>query len=197
MTKKKTTTKAKAAEVKESKEEVKETKKVETKKPAPKKRPKRVVVDRETEVIFMNNTNGGLFYRCPKTHAVYDMQEYGDEDYITVEQLLIMNNTSRKMLKELWVLLVDTADEDVEIEDVIKYLGLDSLYNDEVAPENIDDFIIKSTDNRFEKSLSKMGKTLGQKIVERSILLFREGSLNSFSKMSILKEFTDNEDLFE
>ena len=188
MTKKKTTSKV---------EEVKNEAIIEDVKPTTKKRPKRIVVDRDTEVIFMNNTNGGLFYRCPKTHAVYDMQEYGDEDYITVEQLMIMNNTSRKMLKELWVLLIDTADEEVEIEDVIKYLGLDGLYNDEVAPEDIEDFIIKSKDDKFEKSLNKMGKTLQGKVIEQSILLFREGKLNSFSKMSMLKEFTDNEDLFE
>lgn len=188
MTKKKTT--KKVEEVKEVKE------KPVTAKPKPKK-PKRVVVDRATEVIFMNNTNGGLFYRCPKTHSVYDMQEYGDTDYITVEQLMIMNNTSRKMLRELWVLLVDTADEDVEIEDVIKYLGLDSLYNDEIAPEDIEDFIIKSKDDKFEKSLNKMGKTLSQKVVENAILLYRRGDLNSISKVNILKEFTDDEDLFE
>lgn len=172
-------------------EEIKEEKTIS------KKRPKRVVVDRDTEVIFMNNTNGGLFYRCPKTHAMYDMQGYGDEDYITVEQLLIMNNSSRKMLKDLWVLLIDTVDEDVEIEDVIKYLGLDDLYNDEVAPEDIDDFILKSKDEKFEKSLNKMGKTLSQNVVERSILLYREGKLNSLSKVNIVKEFTDDEDLFE
>lgn len=188
MAKKKTTTKTEVEKAED---------KAEVKKPETTKRKKRVVVDRDTEVIFMNNTNGGLFYRCPKTHSVYDMQEYGDEDYITVEQLLIMNNTSRKMLKELWVLLIDTADDDVEIEDVITYLGLDSLYNDEVAPEDIEDFILKSKDDKFEKSLNKMGKTLQAKVVEHSILLFREGKLNSFSKMSVLKDFVDDEDLFE
>ena len=79
------------------------TEKVEVKETVKKTPPKRVVVDRATEVIFMNNTNGNLFYRCPKTHATYDMYEHGDTDYITVEQLMIMNNTSRKMLKELWI----------------------------------------------------------------------------------------------
>lgn len=196
MSKKDTAKETKKEVVKEviKEESTKETK--ETKKTTQKK-PKRVVVDRDTEVVFMNNTNGSLFYRCPKTHSVYDMQEYGNTDYITVEQLMIMNNTSRKMLKELWILLVDTADENVEIDDVIKYLGLDSLYSDEITPDSIEDFIVKSTDNKFETSLQKMGKTLSKKVVEHSLLLFKSGNLNSLSKINILKDFTNNEDLFE
>ena len=142
------TTKTKKETTKKT--DVKETtEKVEVKETVKKSAPKRVVVDRDTEVIFMNNTNGNLFYRCPKTHATYDMYEYGDTDYITVEQLMIMNNTSRKMLKELWVLLLDTANEDAEIADVLRYLGLENLYTDIVAPEDIDNFVVKSPDDKF------------------------------------------------
>ena len=145
----------------------------------------------------MNITNGNLFYRCPKTHATYDMYEYGDTDYITVEQLLIMNNTSRKMLKELWVLLIDVATEGVELEDVLKYLGVDKLYSDEIAPEDTDNFILKSPDNKFAKTLEKMDKILAKKVVERSVILYREGNFNSLAKLNAIKEFTGNEDLFE
>lgn len=166
----------------------------ETVKKAP---PKRVVVDRATEVIFMNNTNGNLFYRCPKTHATYDMYEYGDTDYITVEQLMIMNNTSRKMLKELWILLIDTATDGVELSDVLKYLGLENLYTDLVAPEDVDNFIIKSPDGKFTNTLGKMDKALTSKVVERSVILYREGKFNSLAKLNAIKEFTKNEDLFE
>lgn len=175
------------------------TKKTETKKTTTTKKaaPKRVVVSRDTEVIFMNNTNGNLFYKCPKTHATYDMYEYGDTDYITVEQLLIMNNTSRKMLKELWILLVDVATEGVELDDVLKYLGIDKLYKDEIAPEDIDNFILKSPDTKFAKTLEKMDKILAQKALERSIVLYREGKLNSITKLNTIKEFADNENLFE
>lgn len=168
--------------------------KEETVKKAP---PKRVVVDRATEVIFMNNTNGNLFYRCPKTHATYDMYEYGDTDYITVEQLMIMNNTSRKMLKELWILLVDTATDGVEINDVLKYLGLENLYTDLVAPEDVDNFVVKSPDAKFTNTLGKMDKSLATKVVERAVILYREGTFNSLTKLNAIKEFVGNDDLFE
>lgn len=175
----------------------KTTEKVVAKNTVKKSAPKRVVVDRETEVIFMNNTNGNLFYRCPKTHATYDMYEYGDTDYITVEQLMIMNNTSRKMLKELWVLLLDTASEDTEITDVLKYLGLENLYTDIVAPEDIDNFVVKSPDSKFSNTLNKMDKVLAKKVVERSVILYREGKFNSLAKLNAVKEFVGNDDLFE
>lgn len=175
----------------------KTTEKAEVKETTKKTTLKRVVVDRNTEVIFMNNTNGNLFYRCPKTHVTYDMYDYGDTDYITVEQLLIMNNTSRKMLKELWILLVDVITEGVELEDVLKHLGIDKLYSDEIAPEDIDNFVLKSPDNKFSKTLEKMDKILAKKVVERSVVLYREGKFNSLAKLNAIKEFTDNEDLFE
>lgn len=179
------------------KEAKKESDNIEVKKTVKKTPPKRVVVDRATEVIFMNNTNGNLFYRCPKTHATYDMYEYGDTDYITVEQLMIMNNTSRKMLKELWILLVDTATDDVEINDVLKYLGLENLYTDLIAPEDIDNFVVKSPDAKFTNTLGKMDKALANKVVERSVILYREGKFNSLAKLNAIKNFTKNEDLFE
>lgn len=175
----------------------KTTETVDVKETVKKSTPKRVVVDRNTEVVFMNNTNGNLFYKCPKTHATYDMYEYGDTDYITVEQLLIMNNTSRKMLKELWILLIDVATEGVELEDVLKYLGIDKLYSDEITPEDVDNFILKSLDNKFAKTLEKMDKVLAKKVVERAVILYREGGFNSLSKLNAIKEFIGNEDLFE
>lgn len=173
------------------------TENIEVKETVKKSTPKRVVVDRTTEVMFMNNTNGNLFYKCPKTHATYDMYEYGDTDYITVEQLMIMNNTSRKMLKELWILLLDVVSDGVTLDDVLKYLGIEKLYSDDVAPEDIDNFILKSPDNKFANTLKKMDKVLGRKVVERSLILYREGKFNSLSKSNALKDYTNNEDLFE
>ena len=180
-----------------AKKETKKDDNIEVKETVKKPIPKRVVVDRATEVIFMNNTNGNLFYRCPKTHATYDMYEYGDTDYITVEQLMIMNNTSRKMLKELWILLIDTATDGVELSDVLKYLGLENLYTDLVAPEDVDNFIVKSPDVKFTNTLDKMDKALALKVVERSVILYKAGKFNSLAKLNAIKEFTKNEDLFE
>lgn len=176
--------------------EKKETpkKKATTKKAAPKKR---VVVDRNTEVVFMNNTSGKFFYQCPKTHSVYKMTEYGDTDYITVDELLTMRNSSRKILNDLWILLIDVHSDEVSVEDVWKYLGVDGLYKDVINPEDIDGFIIKSTDVKFKDCLSKMGEALAIKVIERSVVLARTEQLNSTTKLNIIKNFTGNEDLFD
>lgn len=193
-TEKATKTTTKKITVKETKPKA-TPKKAEPKKVAPKT--KRVVVDRNTEVVFMNNTSGNLFYKCPRTHATYDLYEYGDIDYITVEQLLTMNNTSRTMLNDLWVLLLDTTDEDVEIDDVLKYLGIDKLYNDIIRPEDVDKFITESTDDNFKTALEKMSKALATRVVERSADLHKSEMFNSLAKLNALKELTGNEDLFE
>ena len=108
-----------------------------------------------------------------------------------------MNNSNRKILKELWIILLDVITEGVEIEDVWTYLGVDNLYNDIIKPEDVDGFIKKSPENKFKNALGKMNKVLATKVIERAIVLYRNGELNSVTKINILKEFTNNEDLFE
>lgn len=158
---------------------------------------KRTKIDRNIEVLFMNNTNGNFFYRCPKTQNVYDMQEYGDVDYITVDELLTMRNSHRKILNDLWILLIDVNSDEVELEDVLRFLGIDKLYNDIVKPDKIDGFILRTGDKKFKDILERMNKIIAKKVVERAIVLFKEGKFNSISKANILKEFTGNEHLFE
>lgn len=169
-----------------------------TKKPTTKTSPrKRVKIDRDLEVAFMNNTNGGFFYKCPKTQNIYDMQEYGDIDYITVDELLTMRNSYRKILNDLWILLIDVNSDEVSIEDVWRYLGVYRLYNDLVKPERIDEFILRSGDRRFRDTLERLHDALVKKVVERAVALYKEGKLNSIGKANILIELTGNEDLFE
>lgn len=158
---------------------------------------KKVMINRDVEVAFMNNTSGSFFYKCPKTQNIYDMYEYGDIDYITIDELLTMRNSHRAILNNLWILVIDVNDEDIEIGDVWKYLGIEKLYDDVIKPDEIDDFIIKSKDNKFQDALEKMNKVLAKKVIERAVVLYREEKLNSISKVNILKEFTGKDELFE
>lgn len=164
------------------------------KKPTPRKR---VAIDRNLQVLFMNNNEGGFFYRCPKTHNIYDMSEYGDVDYITIDELVTMRNTHRRILNELWILLIDIDSDEVSIEDVWEYLGLEHLYNDVVKPTEIDEFILRSRDDKFEANLNKMHEVLATKVVERAVVLYKQGKLNSIRKINAIKDFTGKEDLFD
>lgn len=177
-------------------EEVKDTK-AKKKKSTAKKTKKRVVIDRETEVSFMNNTSGSFFYRCPKTQNIYELTEYGDIDYITVGELMYMRNSHRKILNEMWIVLTDVMSDEITLDDVLKHLGLDDLYNAEINPLDIDGFILKSTDKKFISAVEKMSKPVVRKVAERAIALYRNDKFSSMNKANILKEIMENDELFD
>jgi hypothetical protein len=148
------------------------------------------------EVAIMNNTHGGFIYVCPKTQNRYEMTGYGDIDYITVGELLTMKNSHKPILEKFWILLIDVITDEVELEDVLKYLGLDRIYDDVLKPENIDEFIIKSKSEDFNKAIKTMNKNISERVIERSIMLFREGNFNDFTKIQHMQEIVGNDQLF-
>lgn len=157
---------------------------------------KRVQVSRDLEVAFINFTSGGFIYIDPKTQNRYEMESYGDMDYITVGELLTMKNSNKSILDKFWILLVDVLSDDVELEDVLKYLQLDKKYEDFLTPDEVDNLILKSNTGKFENIINKSDKNLSERIVERAILLFREGKFNDYSKMEVIKKVSGNEELF-
>lgn len=157
---------------------------------------KRVQVSRDLEVAFINFTSGGFIYIDPKTQNRYEMESYGDMDYITVGELLTMKNSNKSILDKFWILLVDVLSDDVELEDVLKYLQLDKKYQDFLTPDEVDNLILKSNTSKFENIINKSDKNLSERIVERAILLFREGKFNDYSKMEVIKKVSGNEELF-
>ena len=103
------------------------------------KRPKsfrelRKMISRDTEVLIMNNTQGGFYYSCPKTHMEINMSEFGDTEVVTIELLESMKNRAKVLFKNYCIMVVDVYPEPefedvIEISDVLNYLGIADLYN--------------------------------------------------------------------
>lgn len=160
-------------------------------------RKKRVDVSRDLEVVFMNNCNGGYIYIDPRSQNRYEMTEYGDTDYITVGELLTMKNSHKVHLEKFWIYLLDVVSDTVEIDDVIHYLGLDNVYKNALSPEEIDNLLLKVNDDKFAKLLESMSNIMAQKVVERAIILFKEGKFDSFAKIDAIQTKVNNLDLFK
>lgn len=201
-TTRKTTKEKETVEVKEEKAVVKRPKNF---------RELRKMLTRDTEVLIMNNTQGGFYYKCPKTHMEINMLEFGDTEVVTIELLEAMKNRARVAFKNYCIMIVDVYPEAefedvIEISDVLNYLGIADLYNivtdelenngDLYSEEFFDNLIINKSRDEFEKIAKKMNKKLLIQLAHRAVLLYQTGKFDSRYKMEFIQEKLGLEDLF-
>lgn len=201
-TTRKTTKEKETVEVKEEKAVVKRPKNF---------RELRKMLTRDTEVLIMNNTQGGFYYKCPKTHMEINMLEFGDTEVVTIELLEAMKNRARVAFKNYCIMIVDVYPEAefedvIEISDVLNYLGIADLYNivtdelenngDLYGEEFFDSLIINKSRDEFEKIVKKMNKKLLIQLAHRAVLLYQTGKFDSRYKMEFIQEKLGLEDLF-
>lgn len=201
-TTRKTTKEKETVEVKEEKAVVKRPKNF---------RELRKMLTRDTEALIMNNTQGGFYYKCPKTHMEINMLEFGDTEVVTIELLEAMKNRARVAFKNYCIMIVDVYPEAefedvIEISDVLNYLGIADLYNivtdelenngDLYSEEFFDNLIINKSRDEFEKIAKKMNKKLLIQLAHRAVLLYQTGKFDSRYKMEFIQEKLGLEDLF-
>ena len=61
----------------------------------------------EEEVPCMSITFGGLTYISPITGAIYNWHKIGDVEYLTMKELISMNNSKPVFLNRPWIILQD------------------------------------------------------------------------------------------
>ena len=159
----------------------------------------------------MNNTQGGFYYKCPKTQMEINLQEFGDTEVVTIELLEAMKNRAKIVFKNYCIMVVDVYPEvefedEIGIYDVLNYLGLTDLYNlvndelenngDLYSEEFFDNLIVNETRDRFERLAKKMNRKLLIQLAHRSVLLYQTGRFDSRYKMEFIQEKLGMEDLF-
>lgn len=168
-------------------------------------RKRRVNVDRNIEVVVVSNVIGSkFFYENPRMSQNIDLAKIGDEEYITVGDLRTMLNSNRKILEGFQLLITDVTTNEVTLEDVLIYLGLDKKYeeyyslankqNGELAEvTDIKDFILKAPFNAFEKTMEKIDSKLRTRVIEMAVVLFKLKEFGDYNKMRIIESYVNDE----
>lgn len=154
-------------------------------------------IPKDLDVIIMNNTNGRFAYTCPRTQNRHDIDTFGDMDRITLAELSTMKNSHKIILDKFWILIIDVDSDEFTVEDVLYYLQLDKLYEEALSNEEIDNLLKKVALNKFEKILKSLNNVMAVKVIERAVMLFREGEFGDSNKMDIMEELVKREDLFK
>lgn len=167
------------------------------------KRPTRVKVDRDTEVVVINNTFGRFIHNNPRLSMVIDLDRFGDEEYLTVGDLRTIANTNKKILEGFDLVILEVPDGENTVEEVVNFLGLgkhyDAYFKATGKGDNgsLQDFVLRSDEDQFERILKAMEKGLRNKVVDLSVKLFKMKKLKDYGKMQIIQEIVGDEDLFD
>lgn len=152
---------------------------------------------RDIEVEVLNMTNGEFFYKCRKTKEELNLMERGNSDIVTLDFLLNMKNQHRALLERLDLVIIDVYD-DFELSDILEYLGLSKIYEDEKYDvDYIEDAINDMDSEEFSNLVQNANIGLVVKIAERGIQLAKEGGFDSFFKRSCVAKRLGKEDIFD
>lgn len=169
-------------------------------------RRRRVSVPREVEVVIISNTPSRFFYENPRVSVAIDLQQIGDEEYLTVGDLRQILNSNRKLLEGFTILITDVMDSNYTLEDVLVFLGLDKKYDEyyslnrkkigePITAQDIKEFLLNSPANSFEKTMEKIDDKLRSRVIEQSVVLFKLKEFGDYNKMRVIESYV-NEDLF-
>lgn len=152
-------------------------------------------IEQDVEIIIANNVRGSFFYKSRNEDLILDMDEYGDEEYVTFGDLKKMMAQNRSILEKLKLVVVAVDHDDITVEEVVEalrlkdtYSELNSITEDGFELDGIESFIETSSQEELEKILNSNKTKLRSTIIETSVVMYREGKLKDYNKMKLIAE---------
>lgn len=141
-------------------------------------------MDLDIEVLVQNNRRGILNYNDGRG-ALIELQEYGDEEYVSMRTLKSLSTGRNKtLLRTLSLIIIDVIDEEVTLEDVLAELRLTKYYDkakedmaieEDLNAEVIDKFLDDASLDDVKRVMKN--KNLRTCVSERIIEKYKEGDM--------------------
>lgn len=138
-------------------------------------------MDLDIEVLVQNNRRGILNYNDGRG-ALIELEEYGDEEYVSMRTLKSLSTGRNKtLLRTLSLIIIDVIGEEVTLEDVLEELRLTKYYDkakeDMAIEEDLNaDVIDKFLDDASLDDIKRVmkNKNLRTCVSERIIEKYKE-----------------------
>lgn len=142
-------------------------------------------MDLDIEVLVQNNRRGILNYNDGRG-ALIELQEYGDEEYVSMRTLKSLSTGRNKnLLRTLSLIIIDVIDEEVTLEDVLAELRLTKYYDkakkdmdteDDLNVDVMDEFLEDASLDDIKRVMKI--KNLRTCVSERIIEKYKEGDIS-------------------
>lgn len=211
---KKNTKNSKKKEVKKAKEieiideiidDVEETEEVETEETVPRKTYKELKkefrskqYDIEVEILNLNSCATSCRDRDGK--LIFSFNKSGDREFISLADASEVANKYKGFFEKHLIAIIDVDSDEYDLEDIITYLNLDEIYQENKIENYDTDYIgqiLKMDTRKFTKLVEDANTDLVKIIAGRAVELFKKGKFDSRIKEEAICKRLNREDLFE
>ena len=135
----------------------------------------------DEEVPCMSITFGGLVYTSPITGATYKWHKIGDVEYLTMKELISMNNSKPVFLNRPWIILQDIR--------AVNKFRLMSKY-EEVAKVNQLKKLFATGDTKLIEATIESALKSGMRevVISKVRTMYNNGVLNNTHIIKLLEE---------
>ena len=154
----------------------------------------------EIEVEVLNLNSCATSCRGRDGRLIFKFNKSGDREFISLADLLEVANRHKGFFEKHLIAIIDIDSDEYELEDIITYLNLDEIYQENEIENYDTDYIgqiLKMDTKRFKRLIEDADIKLVKTIAGRAVELFRNGKFDSRIKEEVLCARLNREDLFE
>ena len=154
----------------------------------------------EIEVEILNLNSCATSCRGRDGRLIFKFNRSGDREFISLADLLEVANRHKSFFEKHWIAIIDIDNDEYDLEDIITYLNLDEIYQENEIENYDTDYvgqILKMDAKKFKRLIEDADVKLVKTIAGRAVELFRNGKFDSRIKEEVLCKRLNREDLFE
>ena len=154
----------------------------------------------EIEVEVLNLNSCATSCRGRDGRLIFKFNKSGDREFISLADLLEVANRHKSFFEKHWIAIIDIDNDEYDLEDIITYLNLDEIYQENEIENYDTDYvgqILKMDAKKFKRLIEDADVKLVKTIAGRAVELFRNGKFDSRIKEEVLCARLNREDLFE
>ena len=154
----------------------------------------------EIEVEVLNLNSCATSCRGRDGRLIFKFNKSGDREFISLADLSEVANRYKGFFEKHLIAIIDVDDEEYDLEDIITYLNLDEIYQENEIENYDTDYIgqiLKMDTKKFKRLIEDADVKLVKTIAGRAVELFRNGKFDSRIKEEVLCAKLNREDLFE
>lgn len=155
-----------------------------------------------TKIRVQSNIDGKFLFTEDrgKIRVFIQLDNFEDSAVISYEELRTFYSSRPNFIRKGQIAITDVySDEDIEIEDVLKDLRIDNIYDcdDKIDPRYLKDLLTDKINEKDFMSLINNTPEMGETVVEVAYILYRKGLFNDNAKMNFLRQIFRNQNLFK
>ena len=135
----------------------------------------------DEEVPCMSITFGGLVYTSPITGATYKWHKIGDVEYLTVKELISMNNSKPVFLNRPWIILQDIR--------AVNKFRLMSKYEEVAKVNQLKKLFATGNTKLIDATIESALKSgMREVVISKVRTMYNNGTLNNTHIIRLLEE---------